>query len=624
MAQENRNRLMGQPVPAHKSVLGSWQGETFQFTSPDHERAWQQQAYRQSVHPDRWQGQAPVDAPTQSLLDDMPHLGGGQFFRAPDGKHRRITMEQREDVDVAKLRRTAFNEYAQSGVTWHELAKYPDDKSHPGEDEALALMDTKRVIAKQAATADAAVDDIGVPRKDPSDLTHVAGDLDLDLNKGAWDLGRANAAPTPIQVATTDKAIVGLPKEVEKAQPFLSPPATTPRQRREFNEGLIGAAANDNKRTVANDNGDSAASSAARQQKAQPAERSPGKATGAGSEAATEAEEWATANRLFNWSRLGKAPPAPAEYALNVVSDAGRFTYLEEMKDEWSRLLEKDPEKVFQSMTGEAEKLSNAAMQDFVTGYHRQPNPAEKAEIEDAVAKMVFAPAERWTKAGDKPNEKVAEPKAFLGIVEPERISGQDAADVLSEASQAISQLEIEKFGGRLGSEETRDMAELMTQKLAAAIKACGGEIIDTYFGRKERLIRRDPNSLKGANWTDIGADFKYNGKQIGAYGNHAGTWANGRTLLANEARQIYSLAHNLAHAIGRGELGISVAGFGYFSKRKPNQSMEDYLKKMDEFISDMIDCGRPFLVRANFKKFEAPFPETANEDTGAGTTDGQ
>ena len=71
MAQENRNRLIGQPAPAHKSVLGSWQGETFQFASPAHERAWQQQAYRQSVHPDRWQGQAPVDAKTQAVLDGM-------------------------------------------------------------------------------------------------------------------------------------------------------------------------------------------------------------------------------------------------------------------------------------------------------------------------------------------------------------------------------------------------------------------------------------------------------------------------------------------------------------------------------------------------------------------------
>jgi hypothetical protein len=539
-------------------------------------------------------------------------------------------MELREDKDIADIRRKAFNELAQSGVTWKELAQYPDDKPHPGEAEALAVREAKRAAAGSTTKAVGAnpVNDRFGPESAKSDVTRVAPDIGLNLAGDAaeWGLPSKESSPAPVLVATTDKAVSGLPKEVEKLQPFVTPSPLTPGQRRSFNDRLVGRPANDNRRPAANDNESGAASvNPAARVESEPAQSSLGMPVVGGGEAVPDDEtDWQTADRLFNWSRKGKPAPAPSEYAVYAVSDEGRFTYLEEMKDEWSRLLEQNPEKVFRSMEAEVEKLSNAAMQDFVTGHRRQPYPAEKSEIEDAVAKMVFAPAEHWNKAGDKPNEMVSEAKPFFGIVEPERLSGQEAADALDGAARAISQLEIEKFGGRLGSEETRDMAELMTQKLAAAIKACGGEIVDTYHGRKERLIRRDPNSLKDANWADVGSDFKYNGKQIGAYANHSGTWANGRTLLANEARQIYSLARNLAHAVGRGDLGITVAGLGYFSKRKPNQSMEDYLKKMDEFISDMIDCGRPFLVRSSFMKLEEPLPETANEDAGAGSTDVQ
>ncbi len=120
MARDNDQIVRRLAAPGQKSLLGSPQNKSFQFASPEHERIWQQQAYRQSVHPDRWQGQPPVDSQTQSLLDDMPHLGSGQFFRGPDGKHRRVTMEMREDRDVQSIRRNAFNEFAQSGVTWAE------------------------------------------------------------------------------------------------------------------------------------------------------------------------------------------------------------------------------------------------------------------------------------------------------------------------------------------------------------------------------------------------------------------------------------------------------------------------------------------------------------------------
>ena len=621
MAQENRNRLIGQPAPAHRSVLGSWQGETFQFASPAHERAWQQQAYRQSVHPDRWQGQAPVDAKTQAVLDGMPHLGGGQYFRGPDGRHRRITMEQREDVDVANLRRNAFNEYAQTGVTWRELAEHSDDHPHPGEDEALALMDTKRAIAKQAASTAPTINDIGIPQKDSSQLTRVAGDLDLDLKKGAgeWSLGWADPAPAPILVATTDKAIAGMPKEVEKAQPFLPPPSTTPRQRREYNESLVGIAANDNKRAAANDNANVSTQSATQQGNEHPSERSPGKATGSstGTISQSETEEWAAANTLFNWSRLGNEPPAPAEYAVNAVSEAGRFTYLEEMKDEWSRLLEKEPEKVFRSMTGEAEKLTNVVLQDFVTGHHRQPFATEKAEIEDAVTKMVFAPAERWTKAGDKPNEKVSEPKRFLGIVQSPKLSGSELATAFSEAAKLVEEGKTEKFGGRPGSKETRRIIARVVKKLAKAIEACGGKVQSKFYGTDEKFLPSADGGKKGGSFADNLLEFEHNDYRIGLFGNHAGTYADGLTLKPNEANQIHKLVANIAQAMRDGTLELDAAGVGYFSKRKPGQSFKDYLRTVNDFVKNMIDCKRPFLIKIRIEKPKNPSQIPQNDNFG-------
>ncbi|MBI2253468.1 MAG: hypothetical protein HYU58_02490 [Proteobacteria bacterium] len=98
---------------------------------------------------DRWQGEAPVNARTQALLDDTPHLAMGGFFRGPDGKHRRVTPDQHEAPVVQAIRKRAFHDFAQTGVTWADVAGYPDDQPHPGEDEALALVDGEKAAASE-------------------------------------------------------------------------------------------------------------------------------------------------------------------------------------------------------------------------------------------------------------------------------------------------------------------------------------------------------------------------------------------------------------------------------------------------------------------------------------------
>lgn len=629
MTRENVDRIVLPKTikhPAHGS-LGHWSGDRFDFASPAHEQEWRGQAYRQSVHPDRWQAQAPVDAQTQSLLEEMPHLGAGQFFRGPDGKHRRITTEQREDKAVQALRRTAFNEYAKTGVTWADLGQHPDDDPHPGEAEAVALMQAK--AAPQPPESKAVLHQT-VPDKTRStealpatreNVTRIAGDLQLGLSqlKDPWGAESVEAEQSPVLIASSDKAgtVPGWLKGYTEPVPAApARPLPGSLQRRAYNEKLIGYPANDNSRRAANEN-PGAASTEGNTAGIGRIEIDGAAKVRVGTRGEAEADpDIAVTDRLFNWSRKGLPRPAPSEFALHAASDEGRFTYLEEMKDEWSQQLAANPEKVFRSMQGEVEKIANAAQKDFVTSHHQQPTAAETAEIIDAVTDIVFAPAEHWTeRAGDKPNEKVDEVKPFLGIVKPEKLSGGLAVQALGIASTIVAQLDIEKEGGRLGSKETRDMAELLTQKLATAIEACGGEIVDTYNGKREPLIRRIKNLIKGGHYPDSGVTFKYNGKTVGAFANHAGTWANGYTLLANESKQIYGLARNLARAVAQGDLEISVAGLGYFSKRKPDQSMDDYLKKMDEFVSDMIDCGRPFLVKASFAKFEEEPVGIANDN---------
>ncbi|WP_374656502.1 hypothetical protein [Dongia sp.] len=611
MSRDNRDRLFNPIAGVAKrppyTPLGRWDGATFAFDGPEQEREWHAQAYRQSVHPDRWQTKPPVDAQTQSLLDDMPHLGTGQFFRGPDGKHRSITAALREDRDVQAIRGKAFNDFARTGVTWTELGQYPDDKPHPGEAEALALAQGKRGAAskEQEATYPNKTRDMGAQPNERPDLTRVAGDVDLDLDltddAAAWGSLPKEPAQPPVLVASTDRAVTGLPKEVKEAQPFIAPPSLPSGQRRAYNEKLVGYHANDNYRSVANDNSPGVAGQgAAKRIDRQAEEKSPGKPIIAGA-AMAEEEERQIDDRLFNWKRKGYPEPAPSEYAIHAASDAGRFAYLEDMKDEWSRLLEQNPDAVFRSMQGEVDKLSNVALTDFHTAYHEAATPKQVAEIKDAVAKIVFAPAQHWTEAGIKPNETVAASKPFLGLIRPLRISGADLSDVFFQAATVIA--EEETYGGRLGSKETRDIAELMTKKLAAAIQACGGQVQGEFYGRKEKFIPKTLGQFLGGSYSDGHVPFTINGRSIGLFANHSATYADGITLKPNEVNQIYKLVNNIARGIREGDLDIEAAGIGHFSKRKPGQSMEDYLKAMDDFVNKMVDCKRPFLIKVAIEK---------------------
>lgn len=597
MARDNDHLARRLTASAPKSLVGSPRNEDFQFASPEHERIWQQQAYRQSVHPDRWQGQPPVDSQTQSLLDVIPHLSSGQFFRGPDGKHRRVTMDIREDRDVQSIRRNAFNEFAQSGVTWAELGQYPNDKPHPGEETALALMRSKRIVSGDlsAESASNKTRDMGAQSKDKPDLTKVAGDLDLDLSNDAPVSGTKPTDQTKsVLVASNDRAVSGLPKEIKEAQAFLAPSTTTPQQRRAFNENLVGRAANDNYRAAANDNNvSSRASVVVARGESQQREKSVGIPSGTTGEVISTDEGLQAADRLFNWSRKGQTAPAPKEYAVHVASEEGRFTYLEGMKDEWSRLLEKDPEKVFQSMAGEVEKLSNAAQQDFLTGHHRLATTAEIAEMEEAIAQMVFAPAEHWTEVGANPNEK-----PYIALQSPQTLTGTQLAEALTAASEKIATSQGNEQSGRPGSLSTRAAAETIAKKLAAAIKACGGKVRVELYGHKEPQIQRIQHQVKESRYPDSGVPFEIGGRTFGAFVSHYTPGAGGITMNLREAIQWDGLIENLGRAIIRGDLGIEAAGIGAIRKQAPNESDGEYLKMIDDLIKEMINCKRPFLIK--------------------------
>jgi hypothetical protein len=398
----------------------------------------------------------------------------------------------------------------------------------------------------------------------------------------------------------------------------LPPATTTPRQRRSFNESLVGRPANDNQRPASNDNHTvRAPQSTPAISQSQSSEPTAGMSIGAAGDAARIDVEQQVADRLFNWSRKGIPAPAPSEYAIHAVSEEGRFTYLEQKKDEWSRLLEQDPETVFFSMTGEVDKLSNAAQQDFYTGHHRPATPAERAEIDEAVTKMVFAPAEHWSMAAEKPNDKAVEPKPFLGISASAEISGSELSGAFSEAAKIIAEGKIEKFGGRPGNKETRRIVARVVAKLAKAIEACGGKVRTRLYGPDEKFIPKVRGQIKGGSFSDGFLDFEYNGKRIGFFGNHASMYADGVTLKAGEANQIHKMVNNIARGIVEGDLEMDAAGIGYFGKRKQGQSMKDYLRGINDFVSKMVNCKRPFLIKIRIEKSKYSSQTPLNDHVG-------
>ncbi len=77
---------------------------------------------------------------------------------------------------------------------------------------------------RSAESASNKTRDMDAQAKDKPDLTKVAGDLDLDLATDALPSGiKSNDQSKSVLVASNDRAVSGLPKEVKETQPFLAP-----------------------------------------------------------------------------------------------------------------------------------------------------------------------------------------------------------------------------------------------------------------------------------------------------------------------------------------------------------------------------------------------------------------
>lgn len=368
--------------------------------------------------------------------------------------------------------------------------------------------------------------------------------------------------------------------------------------RRDFVEGLVGRPANDNARPVTNNNVVVSPADSKAAGQAQPSVTiKPNAGAGMSAEDVAEAEYM---NTLFNWQRQGKPAPAPKAYAIHAITDEGRFSYLEDMKDEWSRLVEAQPEAVFKSMTGEVEKLSHAAQQDFFTAYHREANAAELAEINDAVQKVVFAPAEHWKAPSEGADGHGGEQasKPYVALEQPKALSGNELGDLFEQAAAVIAQAPEEKLGGRLGNSINRADIALIAEKLAAAIKACGGNVKAELYGSKEPQVQYIRGQIKKSRYPDVGTPFEINGKTVSPFITHHDVKSDGVTMTMREGNQLQGLVINLARAIYQGDLGIDAAGIGAIPKRKKNQTDEAYHKMINDLVKKMIDCRRPFLIK--------------------------
>ena len=591
--------------PAYEA-LGVWNGDTFSFHSPQHERDWRRQAYRQTVRDDRWHKQPPVDHRTQTLLDDKPEIGEGQFYRGPDGKHRRITMDQREDADVQAIRRAAFDDFAKTGVTWTDLAAYDDDKPHPGEEEAIALSQANKNRTSEATRSVNMKRGMDVLPEIDNSLTRFTGDLDLGLEQLAdpWSSSSVRSTPPAILVANNAKA-VSVPAWLKGfSEPTFGGTkgrTTTPKQRQEFLESLIGKPANDNTRStkIGTSVAPAPAISAAQGSNAkQPIYHKSN--VGAG-DANDPTSGILDPTDIYYRARHDKAnPPTAKEVAIYTISDEGRFSYLEDMKDEWSRLVEAQPIAVLESMKGEVDKLSHYSNMNFFSAFHRPPTITELAEINDVVEKAVFAPAEHWTDAARSPNHRGGEvaPKPYVALLRPQILTGNELAGLLEQAGTIIVQSSVEKEGGRLGSRVSREDVELITKKLAAAIKACGGNVTAELYASKEPQVQYIRGQVRQSRYPDSGVPFEINGRSVAPFVTHYTPKADGISMITREAEQLRGLVVNLARAIYHGELGIDAAGIGSIPKRAKGQTNEEYEKLIDGLIKDMIDCRRPFLIK--------------------------
>jgi hypothetical protein len=145
--------------PRPDGAMGEWRNGAFHFDSPEAERQWAIDAYRNGVHADNWHLGTVLDDKTRDVV--LSGLGGATapVYRGPDGNYRFANRNTIEPADVRALRQQSFR-----GVTLQDL-KGP---AMPGED----------VIAARLAAARAANDDV------PAAANDNAAPIAAQSNKG--------------------------------------------------------------------------------------------------------------------------------------------------------------------------------------------------------------------------------------------------------------------------------------------------------------------------------------------------------------------------------------------------------------------------------------------------------
>ncbi len=133
------------PIPQRPDgVLGEWRDGAFHFDSPDAERQWAVDAYRNGVHAGKWHLGTVLDDKTRDVV--LSGLGGATapVYRSPDGSYRFANSNTVEPADMRTLRQKSFQ-----GVKLQDL-KGP---VMPGEDVIAARFDAGRAANDNAAPA---------------------------------------------------------------------------------------------------------------------------------------------------------------------------------------------------------------------------------------------------------------------------------------------------------------------------------------------------------------------------------------------------------------------------------------------------------------------------------------
>lgn len=125
-----------QPSPA--GVYGQWTPNGFVFASPQEQKNWHRDAYRQAVSHENWHKGQIVDPDTAHLIDANVAGPTPPTFRGPDGQLRYFGTQTAEGPDVAAIRARHFRTASRSDFERTVI---------PGEAEAAAHMASQTAIA---------------------------------------------------------------------------------------------------------------------------------------------------------------------------------------------------------------------------------------------------------------------------------------------------------------------------------------------------------------------------------------------------------------------------------------------------------------------------------------------